>query len=195
MPRSRRVFPQATSAHLIQRGNNRSRIFESDFDYVVLLELLRKHSTRCQVDIHGFVLMTNHYHLLATPTDEKGIPQMMKAVGGGYVRYYNRQYARIGTLWNGRYRSLLVEDERYWLTCLRYIEHNPVRAGMVRSASDYRWSSYRPHALGSGFSWLASHPVYLSLGSTRAEQQRAYQALCLQADDADGVALINGSAK
>lgn len=178
MPRPPRVFSPAISAHLIQRGHNRCRIFDAHIDYVVFLELLRRQATRHMVDIHGFVLMTNHFHLLATPTDGTGIPYMMKAITCAYVRYYNRQYQRMGTLWNGRYRSIPIDDERYWLTCLRYIEQNPVRAGMVDAPGEYQWSSYRKNATGLGCSWLAPHPLMVALGSTQVERQRAYAAMC-----------------
>jgi len=102
----------------------------------------------------------------------------MKALDGTYVVYYNRRHQRIGTLWNGRYRGILIEDARYWLTCLRYIEQNPVRAGIVVLPEQYRWSSYRAHAFGDGPDWLASHPVFERLGANDEERRTAYRALC-----------------
>jgi putative transposase len=123
--------PIGLSVHVIQRGNNRGTIFALQNDYENFLELLRRASRDYAVFVHAFVLMTTHFHLIATPTSEDGLPKMMKALDGGYVRYYNKRQQRVGTLWNGRYRGLLIDDERYWLTCLRYVEQNPVRAVMV----------------------------------------------------------------
>ena len=112
-----------------------------------------------------------HYHLMVTPPDARSLPATMKELGERYVQYFNRRHDRIGTLWNGRYRGLLIHDERYWLTCLRYIEQNPVRAGMVRTPDDFAWSSYRFHALGAESDWLVPHWLYLELGSTPEERQ------------------------
>jgi putative transposase len=106
------------------------------------------------------------------------LPRMMKELGERYVKYFNREVDRVGTLWNGRYRGLIIDDERYWLTCLRYVEQNPVRAGMVEAPGDYQWSSYRAHAGGKWDDWLTPHPLYQSLGVTASERQRAYQAIC-----------------
>jgi hypothetical protein len=113
--------------------------------------------------VHGYALMTNHYHLLATPEDARGLPRTMKELGGRYVNYFNRKHQRIGTLWNGRYRAIAITDETYWLTCLRYVEQNPVRAQMVRTPEMYPWSSYRVHALGAGVARF--HRVCLALGA------------------------------
>ncbi len=180
MPRRPRIFPPGVSAHLIQRGNNRGQIFSRRLDYVIFLEFLRDKALVCEVEIHGFVLMTNHFHLLATPRSESSIPQLMQRLNLAYSTYYNRERQRVGTLWTGRYRALLIGDERYWLTCLRYIELNPLRAGMVESATEYAWSSYKAHAFGRGPDWLVPHPLYLSLGTTNEERQAAYRAICQQ---------------
>ena len=104
--------------------------------------------------------MTNHFHLMVTPSSAGSLPKMMKAADGGYVRYYNRRQQRLGTLWNGRYRGLLIEDERYWLTCLRYVEQNPVRARMVAAPEEYVWSSHAAHTFGRWPQWLTPHPTY-----------------------------------
>lgn len=122
--------------------------------------------------------MTTHYHLIVTPTESSALSQMMKELGERYVKYFNRDTKRVGTLWNGRYRSLLIDDECYWLACLRYVEQNPVRAGMVATADEYRWSSYRAHAHGQWDDWLTPHPVYQALGVTAAERQCAYRSIC-----------------
>jgi putative transposase len=147
-------------------------------DYRAYLELLRDASDRCGVDIHGYVLMTNHTHLIATPSAASSLPKMMKRIGEIYVPSFNRQYERTGTLCEGRYRGSLIEDEKYWLTCLRYIELNPVRAGMVPSPELYEWSSYRAHAYGRQDPLLTPHPLFLALGRTAVDRQHAWQATC-----------------
>jgi putative transposase len=137
--------------------------------------------------------MKNHFHLIATPGDKQAISRMMKDVGGRYATYYNRRYARIGTLWNGRFRAKTIGDEMYCLTCLRYVEQNPVRAKIVRSPQDYRWSTYVAHAWGQGPDWVVPHPVYLALGGTAAERQSNYRAICSVALVDDEVALVRSN--
>jgi len=190
MPRSRRIFIVGVSVHVIQRGNNRLSIFASSNDCEYFLELLRRFARNHCVTVHGFVLMNTHYHLIVTPTSAGALPRMMKALDGGYVRYFNKRHSRIGTLWNGRYRGLLIQDERYWLTCLRYVEQNPVRAGMVQTPDDYQWSSYSAHALGRWPTWLVPHQTYQSLGRDDGERQRAYRELCGQPVKPDDPLLI-----
>jgi putative transposase len=178
MPRRSRIFIEGLSSHVIQRGNNRITIFQRAQDYEVFLELLRRATVRNPVAVHAFVLMTNHFHLLVTPTTEDALPQFMKDVDGSYVYYYNRAHQRIGTLWNGRYRGILIENVSYLLTCLRYIEQNPVRAGMVRTPEAYRWSSYAAHAFGRWPERLTAHPLYRELGSCAEARQLAYRHWC-----------------
>jgi len=178
MPRLRRIFVPDLSVHVIQRGHNRASIFHEEVDYRRFLDVLSQVARRHAVRVHGFVLMTNHVHLIVTPSDAKGLPRTIKEVGGRYVPYFNRKYDRIGTLWTSRYRGLLIQDERYWLTCLRYIEQNPVRASMVKTPEDYRWSSYSAHAFGEWPTWLAHHPTYLALGATPEDRQARYRSLC-----------------
>ena len=177
MARRKRLFIPGLSVHVIQRGNNRVAIFGDQADYEVFLAFLRTAARRHRVAVHGYVLMTNHSHLIVTPADALALPQTMKELGGRYVQYYNRKHQRIGTLWNGRYRDLPIDDERYWLTCLRYVEQNPLRAQMVRSPEAYAWSSYRVHAMGEDPDWLELHHVYLALGRDSQERQAAYRAL------------------
>jgi putative transposase len=178
MGRGARTFQPHVSLHIIRRGNNRGTIFENDTDYEYFLALLEFTAARRGVDVHVYGLMTNHYHLMVTPCTPSALPEMMRDLGREYVLDYNRKYDRIGTLWSGRYRALPITDERYWLTCLRYIEQNPVRAKMVAHPGDYKWSSFRAHALGEPVPWLAPHPLYLALGSTAGERQATYRALC-----------------
>jgi putative transposase len=162
----------------MQRGVNRMVIFHEEQDHLSFLAFLEAASHRSGVAVHAFVLMKNHVHCIATPGSASGLPRMMKEIGTRYVRYYNRKYDRIGTLWNGRYKGILIQDERYWITCLRYVEQNPVRAGIVDRPADYPWSSYKAHAFGQGPAWLTSHDVYKSLGADAEARQLAYRQLC-----------------
>ena len=182
----RRLYLPDMSVHVIRRGNNRAPIFGDDNDRELFLALLQTKSANQGVDVHCFGLMSNHYHLIVTPRTEEALPCMMRDVGREYVLRYNRRYDRIGTLWAGQYRAIVITDERYCLTCFRYIEQNPVRAGMVSTPSDYRWSSFRFLGLGQPCDWLVPHPVYTALGLTAEERQCAYRALCGDAlPDAD----------
>lgn len=166
------------TVHVITRGHNHISIFECEEDYEVFLMLLVRAATRHGGSIHAFVLMTNHIHLMVTPRDGDALSRMMHEVDGRYAQYFNRKYSRIGTLWNGRHRSLLIGDERYWLSCLRYIAQNPVRARMVRTPDEYRWSSHRTHAFGVPTDWLVEHRVYTELGASAADRQATYRAIC-----------------
>ena len=160
--------------------------FSEDADCEWFLALFKSAMQRYVVSVHSYVLMKNHYHAIVTPDSELGLPCAMKELGVRYVQYFNKKYDRTGTLWGGRYRAITIEDERYWLTCLSYIEQNPVRAGIVEAADQYRWSSYRVHAYGEPQDWLTPHGVYLALGRTPQERQFAYRALCdalLRGDD------------
>lgn len=178
MARKPRIFIPGASVHIIHRGNNRGPIVRDDEDREVLLTLLRRASERYALAVHGYVVMDTHYHLMVMPTYEGCLSAAMKELGERYVGYFNYRHRRSGTLWNGRFRDLPVLDERYWLTCLRYIELNPVRANMVASPEMFRWSSYRHHAMGEEIEWLTLHSLYLALGPTPAERQLAYRTLC-----------------
>ena len=163
--------------HIILRGNNRQAIFSSVADYQMLLALLDENTHKFGVALHAYVLMSNHFHLLATPSTEDGLPQMMQAVGRRYVRYFNNAHGRTGTLWEGRYRSTLIETEPYLLACMVYIDLNPVRAGLVKEASEYPWSSYG-HYVGLRLDkMMTPHPLYWSLGNTPFERELAYAEL------------------
>jgi putative transposase len=163
--------------HIIQRGNNRQPIFADRADYELLLGLIDEHARKQQVAIHAYVLMSNHFHLLATPETAAGIPQMMQAIGRRYVRNYNLRYARSGTLWEGRYRSTLIQAERYLLACMVYIDLNPVRAGMVADPAEYAWSSHQ-HYIGRRADRLVTpHALYWELGNTPFARDQAYAEL------------------
>ena len=160
--------------HIIQRGNNRQPIFAATADYQVLLNLLDENARKFEVAIHAYVLMTNHFHLLATPQTTDGLPQMMQAVGRRYVRYFNDRQKRSGTLWEGRYRSTLIQTDRYLLACMAYIDLNPVRAGLVAQARDYPWSSHG-HFIGQHLDKLVTpHPLYWELGNTPFAREATY---------------------
>ena len=177
MPRRARIKHGGEPHHIIQRGNNRSACFFSDEDYRFYLESVAAGAARYYCAIHAYVLMTNHVHLLATPQDGEGLSLMMRYLCSRYVRYVNAVYQRSGTLWEGRYKSSIIDSERYLLTCCRYIECNPVRAGIVAAPSDYPWSSYGAHACGRPDDLLCEHPCYLELGKDNRAQQKAYRAL------------------
>ena len=146
----------STSLYVIQRGNNRQACFYADQDYQFFLEWLGKYAKETGCAIHAYVLMTNHVHLLVTPKQAESAGQLMKRLGQRYVQYVNRTYRRSGTLWEGRFRSCLTQDDEYLLRCYRYIELNPVRAGMVSHPAEYPWSSYQVNGQGvdkGGHGW------------------------------------------
>jgi putative transposase len=163
--------------HIIQRGNNRQAIFSTSADYELLLSLVDEHARKQHVAVHGYVLMSNHVHLLATPETEEGIPQMMQAVGRRYVRNYNMRQQRTGTLWEGRYRSTLIEAERHLLACMVYMDLNPVRAAMVVDPADYPWSSHLHYIGRRSDKLITPHPLYWELGNTPFARDEAYASL------------------
>ena len=163
--------------HLIQRGNNRQAIFAVESDYDTLLSMLHESARKFEVDLHAYVLMTNHFHLLATPETLTGLPSLMQAVGRRYVRHFNQTQGRTGTLWEGRYRSTLIQADRYLLACMVYMDLNPVRAGIVPSPTDYPWSSHR-HCIGLRDDKLVTpHPLDWTLGNTPFAREAAYAQL------------------
>ena len=163
--------------HVILRGNNRQPIALDDDDSRRLLENIGEYAAAAQVAVNAYVLMTNHLHLLLTPVTGDGVPQMMQALGRSYVRAFNRRHGRSGTLWEGRYRSTLIEAERYLLACMAYIDLNPVRAGMVGAAADYAWSSHG-HLVGLRTDPVVTpHALYWELGNTPFARERAYADL------------------
>lgn len=177
--RPRLVLPDVP-LHIIQRGNNRHLCFVSDTDFRVYLSLLEITAKHFGCAIHAYVLMTNHVHLLLSAVDSAGPSLLMKALGQRYTQYMNRRYGRTGTLWEGRFRSCLVEGERYLLTCQRYIELNPVRAGMVPTPGKYQWSSYRANAEGSKDVLITHHETYLRLGADPLARRAAYRGLLMK---------------
>lgn len=163
--------------HVIQRGNNRQPIFASPGDYALLVGLLTENARKFGVQVHAYVLMTNHFHLLATPSTAESLPQMMQAVGRSYVRYFNDAQGRSGTLWEGRYKSTLVQTDRYLLACMAYIDLNPVRAGLVSDPRDYAWSSYCHYTGQRADKLVTPHSLWWTLGNTPFAREVAYAAL------------------
>ncbi|MEN9538943.1 MAG: hypothetical protein RLZZ126_1178 [Pseudomonadota bacterium] len=163
--------------HIIQRGNNRQDIFASSADRRFLLDLLADNAARFQVAIHAYVLMSNHFHVLATPQTAEGIPQMMQAVGRRYVRLFNDANGRTGTLWEGRYKSTVIQSERYLLACMAYIDLNPVRAGIAQDAASHEWSSHGHYVGLRTDPLITPHPLIWQLGNTPFAREAAYAAL------------------
>ena len=163
--------------HVIQRGNNRQPIFESSGDRQFLLDLLAENAQKFNVAIHAYVLMSNHFHLLATPQTSDGLPQMMQAVGRRYVRLFNDSRGRSGTLWEGRYKSTLIQSDRYLLACMVYIDLNPVRAGIVVSPEEFAWSSYGHYAGLRVDPLITPHGLIWQLGNTPFAREAAYVEL------------------
>ena len=177
MARLPRVELAYIPQHIIQRGNNHSICFGSNEDFSAYLHWLEEYSEKHSVDIHAWVLMTNHVHLLCTPRKPKAISLLMQSLGRRYVQYFNYTYKRSGTLWEGRYKSCLIEENSYLLQVYRYIELNPVRASMVAEPSNYRWSSYQINGLGKESTLCTPHQLYLDLGTNHIERQSAYRSL------------------
>jgi putative transposase len=173
----RRLIIPGVSLHVRQRGNNRCAIFGDDQDYETYLIMLQSAASKFEIDVHVYSLMTTHTHLLVTPRTEEGPAKAMQQIGVRYVNYFNRRYERVGTLWTGRYQAKGIDDSLYWMTCLRYIEMNPVRAKLVIEPDQYRWSSHRAHALGEGPDWLVSHPILDGLGENDERRREAYRAM------------------
>jgi putative transposase len=185
MPRRARIHIDGIPLHIVQRGHNRGACFFDDQDRHAYLGWLREALQREHCHLHGFVLMTNHLHLLLTPEKASSVPRLIISVGRRYVQYINHTYRRTGTLWDSRYKSSLVQAETYLLLCQRYIELNPVRAGMVSDPGDYPWSSYRTNALGQANAILSPHPLYLSLAADDGRRREVYRDLFRSAlDDA-----------
>lgn len=179
MPRRARLAVPGIPWHIIQRGNNRGTCFITDVDCENYLSILNDQAMQYGCAVHAYVLMANHIHLLLTPAEVDSAAQLMKHLGQRYAQYVNRTYKRTGTLWDGRFRSCLTQNEEYVLACYRYIELNPVRRNMVKQPADFRWSSYHANADGrtSNAIQLTPHAEYLRLGTSIGSCQKAYRSL------------------
>ncbi len=177
MPRRPRIIVPNIPLHIIQRGNNRQSCFFEEEDYLFYLDSLKNCAKSSSCSVHAYVLMTNHIHILLTPGNSESAGTLMKHLGQRYTQYINRTYKRSGTLWEGRFRSSIVQQEKYLFSCQRYIELNPLRAGMAKHPGDYPWSSYHSNALGSSSALLSQHFLYQNLGQTDVERQEVYRKL------------------
>ena len=177
MPRQARFDVTDLPQHVVQRGNNRQPCFHSESDFRIYLNYLRHACEDHDCHVHAFVLMTNHVHLLVTQSRLHGLSKMMQSLGRRYVKYFNAIHLRTGTLWEGRYKASLVSDDCHLLACYRYIELNPVRAGIVRHPREYRWSSYRCNSEGLADRLVAEHETYLSLGNDAETRRHRYRKL------------------
>ena len=177
MARKPRLDVLGIPQHVVQRGNNREPVFFAERDYRAYLRWLDVGAKHYGLEIHAYVLMTNHVHLLVTQQRHKAISRTMQHLGRYYVPYVNRTYRRTGTLWEGRHKASLVDSESYILNCHRYIELNPVRAGLVERPDAYPWSSYHANALGDGCELLTPHREVLGLANCDAERHKVYRSL------------------
>ena len=185
MPRRARIVAAGYPMHVILRGIDRAAVFFADEDRRLFLEWLGAIAAAEGVALHAYVLMTNHLHLLMTPARREGVPAVMKRLGQRYVQHVNRTYRRTGALFEGRFRSALIEADTYLLACQRYIELNPVRASMVAAPGDYPWSSYRANALGASDSLVMPHALYQALGGSEDVRLAAYRGLFEDVLDAE----------
>ncbi|MDQ5880243.1 MAG: REP-associated tyrosine transposase, partial [Pseudomonadota bacterium] len=185
MARLPRYFAKGVPQHVILRGNNREPIFANDEDCQFFKEVLLDAAVRYGLAIHAYVLMTNHIHLLALPESAESLPKTLQSVGRRYVQYFNYRYKRTGTLWEGRYRATVVDAEKYLFECMRYIELNPVRAGMVAHPRNYPWSSYLANAEDKEDLLVTCHSQYRRLGANATERQEAYRELVKAPMDAE----------
>lgn len=180
MPRRPRLVLPGTPLHIIQRGHNRSICFPSRDDHALYLSWLGEYAKNTGCRIHSYALMTNHVHLLVTPAAEESAAALMQSLGQRYTQHINRTYARTGTLWEGRFKSGLIQDRHYLLKCMRYIELNPVRAAMVQHPAEYPWSSYRCNAQGDADGVVTPHAEYLQLAGENTARASAYRELFRQ---------------
>ncbi len=178
MPRPRRIILDGIPVHHILRGNDRRSIFADDRDRTLYRSLLIEGSQRFGCSVHAYVLMSNHVHLLLTPPRVDSVARFTQWMGRQYVGRFNRRHGRTGTLWEGRFRSSVIDSARYFIACSRYIDLNPVRAGLVALPSQYSWSSYARLGLGQEDSLVSEHPEYERLGETPASRQQQYRELC-----------------
>jgi putative transposase len=178
MARPPRIVSTNLTQHVIQRGNNRGDIFRCVSDYEVFLQALREATLLHPIKIHTYALLTNHIHLMVTPESAEALSAAMQSLGRRYVRFFNDRYGRTGTLFEGRFRSFEIDSEDYWFSCARYVEWNPVRAGLASMPEAYRWSSYSTHAFGNENPVISPHWLYLRLGDTPEERQSSWRGLC-----------------
>ncbi len=177
MARLPRIVIPNQPLHIMHRGNNRQDIFKSEDDMIRIKEDTEQSLTKANCALHAYVIMTNHLHLLITPKDKANLTLFMQSMANRYARYFNTKYQHTGTMWEGRYKSCLIDSEHYLFTLYRYIEMNPVRAGMVKTPADYRWSSYQHNALGETDRLITEHIRYKGLAINAEERYANYQQM------------------
>lgn len=195
MARMSRLAVAGHPHHLFQRGNDRTALFRDDADRERYLGFLREAAAAAKVALHAYVLMDDHVHLLATPAGAEGLSRMMQALGRNYVGWFNHRHQRSGTLWEGRFRSSLIEADSWLLPCMRYIELNPVRAALAAQPAEFLWSSHRHHVGLTLEPLITDHPVYWSLGNTPFERQAAYLQMFEHGPGEAELALIRRSTR
>jgi putative transposase len=195
MPRLHRIMAAGLPQQVIQRGNNRQDCFFAEADYAAYLHWLERAARTYRVAIHAYVLMPNHVHLLVTPGLEGGVSRMMQYLGRHYVQYINKAYGRSGTLWEHRFHASVVETETFLLTLQRYIELNPVRAGIVKTPEQYKWSSAKDHLAPVGNALIVDHEVYTRLGATPLERASAYVPLIVKPLEESALSQIRAAAR
>lgn len=195
MPRMPRFFVEGVPMHVVQRGNDRRALFLDDQDFVRFANLLEHAARKYGAAVHAYVFMTNHVHLLATPATPASVPRAMQWAYSRYVAHFNVRYGRNGALLESRYRAAVVDDDRYLFACMRYIELNPVRAGMSSGPADYRWSSFHSNAAGADDSLLTQHPAYRALGGDPHQRRASYLELFRDAVPHPAIDLIRDATR
>jgi putative transposase len=193
MPRIPRIFLPGHPVHVVQRGNNRGQVFFRPGDAQVYLSWLQEAAAAHRVAVHAYVLMTNHIHLLVSPETAFGLPRAMRHVNWRYSRYANNTQERTGSIWEGRYRASLVDADAYFFACMRYIEMNPVRAGMAEAPRDFRWSSYKANAEAKADPLITPHALYMEMGDTPDARAEAYRSLFEGVMPEDALGAIRGA--
>lgn len=175
MPRKPRFFLPSVPVHVIIRGNSRRIVFSEETDRKAYLGWLKEATEKYKVNIHAYVLMDNHVHLLLSTEKPNHISKVMQHIGRKYVPYFNRKYKKSGTLWEGRFKGCMIESEQYLMCCYRYIELNPVRAEMVKRPEEWKWSSYACNAYGEENTLIKPHPLYLAIDKNKESRVKYYR--------------------
>lgn len=179
MPTAGRQIYDGAVCHIIQRGNNRQKIFRETEDFEKFLSLIKEYKAKYAFDVYNYCLMSNHIHFLIKISKGRDLPKLMQGVFQSFRFYYRRKYKYTGYLFQGRYKSKLIEKDSYLLECARYIERNPLRAGIIDDLSQYRWTSYMHYAYGCQNDIIITNPMYLTLEKTPAERQQDYREYVL----------------
>lgn len=182
MPNLKRAEYPGIGMHITQRGNNRQKIFFEHADGVMLAGLIKRFAEKYQILIHAWCFMPNHIHLFVTPLEPKTIGLFMQCTTATYSRYFNQKYQRTGSLYEKRYFSSLVDEREYVIMLYRYIELNPVTAGLVKRPDQWFWSSYQHNARGRPSTILTPHSCFLLLGEDEGERRRVYRKLVAESD-------------